>query len=188
MSSRYVEPGKSSIVTERVDGVEQLRIPYRRQWFVLIFLSVWLTGWSFGGIAALGEMVVSPEPFLVVWLAFWAVGWVFAAGTVAMQLGGSEIVRVAGRDLETSVGVGRWRWRRLYRGDQIRHLRSSDPNPLGWPFRAQQMSFPGMTRAGAIKFDYGARTIAAAGAVDEAEGRTIVEWLRPKLPRSAVEE
>ena len=89
MSSRYVEPGKSRIVTERVDGVEQLRIPFRRQWFALVFISVWLTAWTFGGIAAMAEMVVSPEPFLVLWLAFWAVGWVFAAGTVAMQLGGS---------------------------------------------------------------------------------------------------
>ena len=187
MSSRYVEPGKSRIVTERVDGVEQLRIPFRRQWFALVFISVWLTGWTFGGIAAIGEVVVSHEPFLLVWLGFWALGWVFAAGTVALQLGGSEIIRVAGRDLETSVGVGPWRWRKLYRGDQIRHLRSSDPNPMGWPFWSQQLPFPGMMRAGAIKFDYGAKTIAAAGAIEEAEGRTVVDWLRPRLPRSAAE-
>lgn len=39
----------------------------------------------------------------------------------------------------------------------------------------------------AAKFDYGAETIYAAGGVDEADGRTIVDWLRPRLPRSATD-
>ena len=56
---------------------------------------------------------------------------------------------------------------------------------MGWPFRAQRMPFPGMTQSGSIKFDYGAKTIRAAGSVDEAEGRMILDWLRPKLPASA---
>jgi hypothetical protein len=187
MAGRYIEPEQTRIRSERVDGVEQMRIPFRRNWFALIFLSVWLTGWTFGGIAAMGDLVVSGEPFLFVWLIFWALGWVFAAATVAMQIAGSDIIRVVGRDLETSVGVGKLRFRKLYRGDQIRHLRSSDPNPMGFPWRVQQFPFTG-AKAGAIKFDYGAKTICAAGSAEEAEGRMIVEWLRPKLPRSAVEE
>jgi hypothetical protein len=157
-----------------------------------------LTAWTFGGFAAGGELVMGlagqqDQPdgggdlFLAVWLVFWAVGWMFAASNVALQLGGSEILRVRGRDLEISSGVGRWRWRKVYRGDQIRNLRSSDPNPMGWPFGARAMTFPGFNRAGAIKFDYGARTIRAASSVDEPEGRMIVEWLTPKLPRSASE-
>ncbi len=189
MSSPYVEPQQCSFIREQVDGAEQLRIPFRRQWFALVFISVWLVFWTIGGIAAMGALVVSGEPFLVLWLAFWALGWVFAAVTVALQIGGSEIIRVVGgRDLEISVGAGRWRWRKLYRGDQTRPLTSSDPNPMGWPFRAQQLQFPGMTKMGSVKFDYGAKTIRAAASVDEPEGRMIVEWLRLKLPRSATEQ
>lgn len=184
MPSRYVEPQHCRFIRERVGGAEQLRVPFQRQWFSLVFISVWLIFWTLGGIAAMGALVVSGQPFLVVWLAFWALGWVFAAVTVALQLGGSEIIRVIGRDLEISTGVGRWRIRRLYRGDQIRRLRSSDPNPFGWPFRAQQLPWAGM-KAGSIKFDYGAKTISAAGSVDEAEGRMILDWLGPKLPTAA---
>jgi hypothetical protein len=205
MGSRYVEPQNSRFITDRVDGIEQIRIPYKRNWFTLIFLSVWLTGWTIGGIVAAGALILGltgqqvfsdagsnlsnegGNLFLFVWLIFWAFGWIFAATTVALQLGGSEILKVAGRDLEISSGVGRWRRRKLYRGDQIRNLTSSDPNPMGWPFGARAMTFPGFNRAGAIKFDYGARTIRAAGSVDESEGRMIVQWLKPKLPRTATE-
>jgi hypothetical protein len=188
MSSHYVEPQSACFIEERVDGAEQLRIPFRRQWFALIFISVWLTFWTVSGVAAMGALILSREPFLVLWLAFWSLGWVFAAVTVAMQIGGCEIIRVVGgRDLEISIGAGRWRFRKLYRGDQIRNLASSDPNPMGIPFRVQQLPFPGVGRGGAIKFDYGAKTVRAALTLDEAEGRMIADWLRSKLPRNATE-
>jgi hypothetical protein len=198
MGTRYLKPQGKRFINERVDGIEQIRIPFRRNWFSLIFLCVWLTFWTIGGIVAAGVLLTSlmgqamntgdmGDPFLAVWLVFWAIAWVFAAANVALQLGGSEILRIEGRDLDISIGVGRWRWRKVYRGDQIRNLRSSDPNPMGWPFGARAITFPGLNRAGAIKFDYGARTIRAAGSVDEPEGQMIVEWLRPKLPRTAGE-
>ena len=205
MGTRYVEPQNCRFITERFDGIDQIRIPYKRNWFTLIFLSVWLTGWTIGGFAAAGALISGltghqdlsdgggnlsnggVNLFLFVWLIFWAFGWIFATTTVALQLGGSEILKVAGRDLEISSGVGSWRRRKLYRGDQIRNLTSSDPNPMGWPIGARAMTFPGFNRAGAIKFDYGARTIRAAGSVDESEGRMIVDWLKPKLPRTATE-
>ena len=56
-------------------------------------------------------------------------------------------------------------------------------HPSAWPSRMQQVPFA-RVRQGAIKFDYGAQTFYAASSADEAEGRMIVEWLRPKLPRS----
>jgi hypothetical protein len=188
MSGYYVEPRECRFVRELVGAGEQIRIPMRRQWFALLFLCFWLCGWSVGGVAAMYELVQTREPFLVFWLGGWAIGWLFAVGTIASQLAGSEIMRVVGRDLEISVGVGGLRRRNLYRGDRIRFLESSDPNLLGWSsWQRQGLSgFPfGSPRQGAIKFDYGAETVFAAVSVDEAEGRMIVDWLRPKLPRSA---
>lgn len=185
MVTRYVEPHSARFVQERVDGAEQIRIPMRRNWFVLLFVAFWICMWTIGGFAAMYELSQHFDLFLVVWLAMWALGWCFAAATIGAQIAGSEIIRVAGRDLEISIGVGKLRWRRMYRGDKVRNLRSSDPNPWGFPWRMPAMPFS--TRMGAIKFDYGARTIAAAASVDEAEGRMIVDWLKPRLPRSASE-
>jgi len=39
MGTRYVEPQSSRCIRERVDGVEQIRIPIRRHWFALLFLA-----------------------------------------------------------------------------------------------------------------------------------------------------
>jgi hypothetical protein len=191
VSTRYVIPRSSRAVPERVDGVEQLRIPMRRSWFTLLFLSFWLCMWTIGGLGQLATAIRHMNPASIPFLIIWVLGWLFAASTIVAQVGGSEIVRVVGRDLEISRGVGPLRRRKLYRGDLIRYLDSSDPNPMGWPsflaggLKEGPLSRP---RSGAIKFDYGADTIYAAGGVDEADGRTIVEWLRPKLPRSAVDK
>lgn len=186
MVTRYVEPRSGRFIQERIDGVEQIRIPMRRNWFVLIFLSIWICGWTIGGFAAIYAIGQTFSWFLLLWLCGWAFGWLFAAATIGTQIAGSEILRVVGHDLETGVGIGKWRWRRLYRGDHVRNLRSSDPNPWAFPFRVQQTN-PFRPRAGSIKFDYGSQTIYAASSADEAEGRMIVDWLRPRLPRSATE-
>lgn len=185
MVTRYVEPHSARFVQERVEGVEQLRIPMRRNWFVLLFTGFWIVLWTFGGMMAMVQLGEHFDLFLLVWLAMWALGWCFAATMIVTQVAGPEIIRVIGRDLEISIGAGKLRWRRLYRGDTIRNLRSSDPNPWGMPWRMPANPF-GM-KLGAVKFDYGARTIAAAASVDEAEGRMIVDWLRPRLPRAASE-
>lgn len=186
MGSQYIEPQSSRLINERVDGMEQIRIPMRLNWFILLFVGFWICGWTVGGIAAIREVSQNFDWFLVFWLGGWAIGWVFAALTIGSQIAGSEIIRVVGSDLETSIGVSQLRWRRLYRGDHIRNLRCSDPNPNRWPFRVQQTN-PFRPRAGAIKFDYGAQTLFAASWAEEAEGRLIVDWLKTKLPRTATE-
>ena len=106
MSTRYIEPQSCRFIQERIDGVEQIRLPMRRNWFVLVFLSFWICGWTVGGIAAMVMVATNPQAFIIFWLGGWAIGWLFAAGTIASQLAGSEIIRVVGRDLETSIGVG----------------------------------------------------------------------------------
>jgi hypothetical protein len=189
MLTRYMEPQGTRFRREFVDGIEQVRIPLRRNWLVLLFISFWICGWTAAGIGAMADVVVDPNAFMIFWLGMWAVGWLFAAGTIASQVAGSEIIRVVGRHLEIGIGVGKLRWRRRYRGDQIHNLDSSDPNPWGWQWwQAQGLRSPfGRRRQGAIKFDYGSETIYAASSVDEPEGRMIIDWLAPKLPRSATE-
>lgn len=193
MSSNYVEPRKHRFQLERVDGAEQIRIPTRRNWFVLLFVSFWICGWTVAGLTTMHELAQHFDLFTVFWLGGWAFGWVFAAATIGSQLVGSEIIRIFGRDLEMSAGIGPIRRRRLYRGDHIHCLDSSDPNPMALSWwqgsRVSRSAFTpfGKAAQGAIKFDYGAETIYAASSVDEAEGRMIVAWLAPKLPRTATQ-
>jgi hypothetical protein len=182
----YVEPRGARRRIEIVDGVERIRIPMRRNWFLMLFIAVWLTGWTAGGIAAFTQLFTHFEPFLLVWLCGWAVGWVFAASTILFQIRGAETIVAAGGDLEIRSGarpfVRRWR----YRGGTIRHLQSAAPMADPFGMRHVQAPFWIRSRSGAVRFDYGAETVHIATSVDEPEGREIVAWLARRLPATAV--
>ena len=82
MTRRHVEPSAPRFRVEQEGGFEQIIIPARRNPFVLVFLSIWLTGWTMGGVVAITQLLTRFDLFLVVWLIGWALGWVFAAATV----------------------------------------------------------------------------------------------------------
>jgi hypothetical protein len=179
----YETLGKERFVVDRSGPVEMIRIKARRQVFALLFLPVWLTGWTVGGVVAISQVLHEFSLFLCLWLCGWAVGWVFAAGTIAWMLMGAETVRVVGKDLELGTEIGPWKRNKLYQGAQLRDLRAAPANPLA----NFQMSGPFMRQmqGGAVQFTYGARTVRLAAGLDEAEGKLIVERLKKALPGSA---
>jgi len=185
MSDGYVEPRGERHLIEMLDGVEQVRLPMRRNWFVLAFLPLWLIGWTAGGMVAIWQVVTTGEPFLIIWLCGWAVGWAFAFSALAAQIWGAEIIRASLTDLEVSKGAGvlRRTWR--YRADTIRHLASCEPVRDLWRMSDMQTPIWMRNRSGAVKFDYGAETIFIAAGVDEPEGRVIARWLALRLPTGA---
>jgi hypothetical protein len=182
----YETLGKERFVIDRSGTVETIRIKARRQVFALLFLPVWLMGWTVGGVAAINQVVHEFNLFVCVWLCGWAVGWVFAAGTFVWMLIGAETVRVVGKDLEVGVEIGPWMRRKLYQGAQIKDLRAAPANSLS----NFQMSGPFMRQmqGGAVQFTYGARTVRLAAGLDEAEGRLIVERLKKSLPAGVTTE
>ncbi|HZE69193.1 MAG TPA: hypothetical protein VE135_06655 [Pyrinomonadaceae bacterium] len=81
--------------TKDVDGIT-VRIKTKKNWFMLLFLPVWLTGWTFGGIAAITGLVTgqSPGPILLVWLCGWAVGETLAICSWVWSAFGQEKISV----------------------------------------------------------------------------------------------
>ena len=179
----YETLGKERFVVDRSGPVEMIRIKARRQVFALLFLPVWLTLWTVGGVTAITQVVQEFNLFICLWLCGWLLGWVFAAGTIAWMLMGAETVRVVGKDLELGTEIGPWKRSKLSQGAQIRDLRAAPANPL----TNFQLSGPFMRhmQIGAVQFTYGARTVRLAAGLDEAEGRLIVERLKKALPGSA---
>jgi len=185
MSGKYEPLGKERYQIEQTSYGERIRIKARRQLLPLLFLPLWLAGWTAGGIAAISQLIRHFEPFLVFWLCGWAFGWVFAAGTIMWMLAGVETLSVVGADLEiahNALGLSRW-W--PYQGKMIRHLGvASQP---AWPYKFYwQIPFFSNTRQGTVRFDYGARTYFVVAGLDESEGRNIVEWLAKRLPAGAI--
>jgi hypothetical protein len=184
MSVRYEEKKAPRFVVETVDGREQITIKAQRSIFVMLFLMVWLSGWTFGGIAAMTSLTKNFQPFLVIWLGGWALGWVFAGAALGWMLSGAEIVRVIGSDLEIAYRLFGFTRRKLFRGSDIRDLSAYSTPVFG---RYNQMSLPffSANKSGCFKFSYGARTVYAGSGLDESEGRLIVDRLRKRLPATA---
>ncbi|WP_294261030.1 hypothetical protein [uncultured Sphingomonas sp.] len=185
MPARYVTPARPRHRIDRRDGVEQIVIPARRNWFAILFLPLWLTGWTIGGGAAItqlmsGDLPAGERAFMAVWLCGWIAGWLFAVGTLAWQFVGAERIAAAHGDLTLSLGIGRLARTRRFRGGEVRAVRVA--GQPAWAMFGGGMGpfWPSMT--GTLRFDHGARTIAFASGIDEAEAATVRDWLLARLP------
>ncbi|GLS19895.1 hypothetical protein GCM10007874_29120 [Labrys miyagiensis] len=185
MSLQYEEIKAPRFRTETVDGYDQIIVPPQRNAFVMLFLLVWLCGWTIGGATAMHNLLSRPfQPFL----AFWLCGWLLGEGFVLVSLGwmstGAEILRSVGSDLEVSYCMLGFTRSKLYRGTAISDLSASASPVFSLNGRYGQMSLPflGGNKTGSVKFTYGARAIYLAVGLDEAEGQLIVERLSKKLP------
>ncbi len=183
----HVEPQSPRFALESTPAGLRAIVPARRNIFVLLFMCVWLGGWAFGEMHAIRELLSpsekTPQLFLTVWLAGWTLGGAFALGTVAWQFAGREVISVNGTNLEHRVeafGVGRTR---TYRLSEVKNLRATDYSAN--PFTNQTAWFPPVTGSGfgPVAFDYGARTLRLAPALEEAEAKLLVSKLAPRLPR-----
>ena len=154
-------------------------IPAVRNYFTLIFLGIWLVGWTIGGIFALSQLFFSTEVlftqlFLLVWLAGWAVGWMLVASAILWQLMGREVIFVTSGALvlETRLIV-RIR-RRIFPVKQIsdlRHIEYIPPNT-----RKAAIGAP------TISFNYRGKTIRVGRGLDKADAQEVIDILKKNLP------
>ncbi|MDB5673658.1 MAG: hypothetical protein JWM65_640 [Sphingomonas bacterium] len=185
MSDGFVRPAGNRHITELVDGVEQIRIPVKRNWFIIPFLLCWLVMWTFGGAAIALSIAQGGGLSSLIFLCFWAIAWVFVLTVLFTQIWGAEIIRASAMEVELVKRAGPMRRRWRYRADQIHNLTACPPNIDQWGRRSSQTPVWARNASGAVKFDYGAQTIMLAAGVDEAEGRMIAQWLTTRLPMSA---
>ena len=184
----YVQAFTPRFRVERgADGVERVVIPAQRNLFVMAFMMVWLCGWTVGGVTAISSLFVKFTPFIAFWSCGWALGEVFVLTSLVWMAAGQESLRVVRGDLEVAAEVAGFARRRLYRGADVRDLSASGLVAAD-PFSRRRMDLPLIRQpsSGGVKFTYGARTIYAGAGLDEPEGRLIVDWLKPRLPKSAI--
>ena len=182
MTTKYEAIASPRYVVETDGSGERIRIKARRQIFALLFMPIWLAGWTAGGVMAIRQVFENFDAFLLFWLCAWALGWLCVASTIAWMIWGSEVLAVVGRDLEVSTQIGPWSRRKVYRGSEIRDLRAGEASP----FQAFRFDSPLLGgRFGMIRYDYGARTIRVGASLEEAEAKMVVERLMAKLPATA---
>lgn len=182
-------------VVELENGMDRIRIPARRRWYLTLVTVLPLV------VATLGELVgfalVSDESFdwfgagfFLVWTGFWLAKVHAFAGLFWMR----ETIGVSGGAIEARFGL--WPAERVRRFDAtaIRHLKAGTPddfiatlNPVG--FAALPLTNTDLRlRRGAVSFVYKGRTRFIAHDLEEEQGREVVAWLATRLPSGAVRE
>jgi hypothetical protein len=180
---RIPPPGRRSTSRQTSDGLE-ICIPAKRNVFLLLFLSAWLVGWSFGEVMVLRELLFgegdAPDLFLAVWLTMWSLGGGFAIYAWLRMLAGRELVRLGGGVLAIRnevLGVGRTKEYDLV---HVKNLRVE-------PIALFSMDMSGALRfwgvgGGPLAFDYGSKTVRLAAGLNDAEVRQVIQDLRDHHP------
>lgn len=172
-------------LTQTLEGL-QIEIPARRQWLLIIFLSVWMCGWAVGEVTVIRQLTLGDggedDWFLMIWLAGWTVGGAWACLSILWPLFGKELITLGSGGIDYRVqllGFGR---NRSYASTHISGLRPVDFSS-SW-FGNQAMMQPPFFSPpiGPIAFDYGADTIRIARSLTEAEARILMATLRQRLP------
>jgi len=116
-------PPASGVRLQEVD--DRLVVRFRPRRSGLIFLTAWLTGWTFGGALAAAQ-VPKADPgeaaFLLFWLCFWLVGECSAIGVIAWQLFGRELLEVTSAELVDRQKIGRFARARSYDASEVRDI------------------------------------------------------------------
>ncbi len=158
-----------------------IKIPSKKNWFIIIFTTAWMGGWLIGELFAINTLFFSDTPlfanlFLLVWLTLWTVGGIFMLISIIQQLIGYETISVKKGILEIKRTAGITIQKKLYEIKSIRHIDINPTIDLGmWSgaylYRQNIIGF----KNGKIKFDYGMKTIKFANDIEEAEARIIIE-------------
>jgi hypothetical protein len=177
-------PGPSNRIIRMpvVTGVE-LHIAAKRVWSNILFLPVWLTFWTFGGLMAM-KWVVHPGPstprlFISVWLVGWALGETWAIYQWFWTAFGKEIVKVSGGTLTIKRDILGHGKTNTFQVGRVMNLRASGffPSNSYWENYLANLKLAG----GTVGFDSQGKTQRFGIQLMESDARAVVEELKPYL-------
>jgi hypothetical protein len=165
-----VQPSEPrSSVSEEAEGV---RISIPSKWStVVVFLGVWLTFWTIGGVSAARSLQRHFNLFLCFWLAGWTVGELAVTYAILYVIGGKEVILANSETLTCKRQIFGLGLAKSYVVREMRNLRFQPATGAGKSRRASR-----------IAFDYGVKTITFGADLDEAEAVALIGRIRQRCP------
>ena len=175
-------PKARATINETASGLE-IRVPARKNWFLILFLGFWMIGWACGEVFAVFQLASGKTPFganvfLLAWLGGWTVGGAFAAYVWAWMAVGFEQILLRPDALVVKRNVLGFGNDREYDLAYVSNLRAAPTtfNPFAFSSSLQFWGIGG----GTVAFDYGSKTFRFGAALDEAEAQELVQRLRAR--------
>lgn len=160
-------------IRETADGLG-IHNPSHRIVPVILFLLLWLGGWSAGEYFALNEILSGgmseADWFLIFWVTFWTIGGLAAWSFLLWQLFGVEQLFITGGAVVHEIGLWRLLRRRVYPLDRVSGFQlSSKPTARNSTNRA-------------ITFKAGSETAGFGIGMSREEAETALAAIRRHLP------
>ncbi|WP_394766706.1 hypothetical protein [uncultured Paludibaculum sp.] len=157
-------------------------MPARKNWFILIFLGVWMVGWTVGELGVLGLLlsgiVRGPAPLIILaWLFLWTIGGLLALTFLLWGLIGREVVSIRGNAFVLRRQIGRFGFDRTFDLAKVRNLRCA-----AWILDSEGVigSIGRFSGAGTIVFDCRGFTHRFGAGLTPDEALHVVDTLRPQ--------
>ncbi|HEY6915760.1 MAG TPA: hypothetical protein VI413_13875 [Paludibacter sp.] len=158
----------------------RIEIPTKKNWFVVVFIAIWMTGWFMGITGSVEGFGV--DAFSTIWLIGWTAGGLSAVFFLIWSLLGKEIIQIDYEYfvIEKSIlGLG-----------TKKRLAIADVQNIRYEYVDTNMSFEKNNSLstiglgiGPIRVDYGLKTYSFGLAVDEAEAKYLIELIRKKTKK-----
>lgn len=178
-----------AIIDENYGGLI-ITIPSQKNWLIIVFFCFFLVFWLLAEIVVVDRVFNSGKRDLIlsVWLAGWTVGGVIACFLLFWMWFGKEVIQIDNNVLSIHHNIFGIGSKKEYAVNEVKNIRidaSFDYTKTQWT-RTRGYQYHGIT-GGIIKFDYGFKTISMGAAIEEAEGEFILNRFRLKkyLPESS---
>ena len=174
--------GERITIAKEPDGITAF-IKTKKQIFLLLFLPFWLTGWTFGGFAAITALLRGHDSsaFLIFWLCGWFAGEVFAICAWFWTAFGREVVSIRKGFFIHKREVFGYGITKALPASELHNLRAAGffGSLFSWGASMAQWGFSGGTaavdsREGPYRFGIG---------LEENEAVALVNELKPYLTR-----
>jgi hypothetical protein len=144
--SLIAERGDERVTTRETQDGLGIHNPTHRQMPVIVFLLLWLGGWSAGEYFALYEIfsgggMSEGGMFLIVWVTFWTLGGIAAWWIVLWQMFGVEQLFITSGAVVREVGLWRLRRRRVYPLHRVSGFKLASGPRMGGPFTNGAIAF-----------------------------------------------
>ncbi len=183
-SEKIERPYPAKAAIEKTMRGIKIDIPAPKEPFAILFLLVWMFFWAIGEYTAINSLFKSSElassGFLMFWIAGWTFGGFSAMRVIIYMLFGKEHLVFEDGQLRVFRSYYIFSRKKVYSIGSITNFSLNDDfsqSESPWKVRLGGKD-DDSKKTGALKFDYGMKTIEVGDNIEEPEARYLIQILQ----------
>jgi hypothetical protein len=160
----------------------EIQISTPKNIFMLLFMPIWLTGWTIGGGVAMWQVISGQGKetwFLLVWLCGWLAGELFMLYAFLWSTFGKELITTEHGTINIKRSIFRYGLSKQYQTTKMSNLRASGffATMMSWNY---SMAYWGLT-GGTVAFDYENKSVRFGINLNEDDANELVKTMKSRF-------